>query len=71
MFLRRSPAGFRNPLLVIFVRGDTVVVKSINFTRVVYLGHILRGGERQERGQGLLRDQQGDRGDFHKSNVRS
>lgn len=58
-------------LCYLFLFVETPQVKSINFTRVVYLGHILRGGERQERGQGLLRDQQGDRRDLHKSNVRS
>lgn len=44
---------------------------NVNKLRVVYLGHVLRGGQRQERGQGLLRDQQGDRRGFHESNVRS
>lgn len=34
-------------------------------------GHLLRGGQRQKRGEGLLRDQSGDRGDLHEGDVRS
>jgi len=46
-------------------------VDRVNKLHVIYLGHILRGKQRQERGQGLLRDQQGNRRDLHESNVRS
>lgn len=34
-------------------------------------GHLLRGGQRQERREGLLRDQSGDRRDLHEGDVRS
>lgn len=36
-------------------------VDRVNKLHIIYPGHILRGKQREERRQGLLRDQQGNR----------